>query len=179
MSTPHDPPDPFATDRTEGGPTAGAAGGDAPAELVQARRERDELLDQLQRNRAEFVNYQKRARAQADLDRQYATSGLATDLLGVLDNLERAIEAARAADQPTILEGLDLVYRQFLGSLAKHGVEPIVALGTPFDPNVHEALLHQPDASQPEGTVVAELGRGYRHHDRVLRPARVAVSKRP
>jgi molecular chaperone GrpE len=180
MSTPNDQPDLFAPDQTDGGPAPdAAAGGDAPPELAQLRRERDDLLGQLQRSRAEFLNYQKRARTQADLDRQYATSGLATDLLGVLDNLERGIEAARAANQPTILEGLDLVYRQFLATLAKHGVEPIAALGMPFDPNYHEALLQQPDASQPEGTVVAELGRGYRHHDRVLRPARVAVSKQP
>ncbi len=168
-------PDP----NTDGNPTAGATSDGGPAELAEARRERDELRDMLQRKQAEFLNYQKRARTQADLDRQYATSNLATDLLGVLDNLERAIEAARAANQPTILEGLNLVYRQFLDTFAKHGVEPIPALGGPFDPNVHEAITQQPDAAHPEGTVLGELARGYKHHDRVLRPTRVIVSTKP
>jgi molecular chaperone GrpE len=152
---------------------------EAPDELAQTRRERDEYLDQLQRSRAEFANYQKRARAQADLDRQYAVGSLARDLLPVLDNFERALEAARKAEANTILEGLELVHKQLLAALAKHGVEPIQALGRPFDPNQHEALMQQPDAEHPEGTVVAELGKGFRHHDRVLRPSKVAVSIKP
>ena len=68
---------------------------------------------------------------------------------------------------------------QLLAALAKHGVEPIAALGRPFDPNQHEALLQQPDAEHPEGTVVAELSRGYKIRDRVLRPSKVAVSVKP
>lgn len=171
MINPTDSPDPS---------TLNQPGADeCTTELSGIRRERDELRDLLQRKQAEFLNYQKRARTQADLDRQYATGHLATDLLAVLDNLERAIDAARTANQPTILEGLDLVYRQFLATFAKHGVEPIPALGGPFDPNVHEAITQQPDASQPEGTVVGELSRGYRQHDRVLRPTRVIVSTKP
>lgn len=148
-------------------------------QLDEVQRQRDEYLDQLQRSRAEFVNYQKRARAQADSDRQYAVSGLALDLLNVLDNFERAIEAARGAGNPAIVDGLELVHKQLLDTLAKHGIEPIAALGQAFDPTQHEALMQQPDATQPEGTVVLELGRGYRIRDRVLRPSKVAVSTRP
>jgi molecular chaperone GrpE len=69
-----------------------------------------------------------------------------------------------------------MVQKQMLATLAKYGVEPIKALEQPFDPNLHEALLQQPSALHPEGTVVAELGKGYKIHDRVLRPSKVAVS---
>src|SRR5262249_4666131 len=140
---------------------------------------RDEYFDQLQRTRAEFVNYQKRAKTQADADRAYAVGSLARDLLDALDNLERAAEALKATAPPGVVEGLTMVHKQLLATLAKHGVEPIAALGQPFDPNQHEALVQQPDASHPEGTVVAELGKGYRIRDRVLRPSKVAVSVKP
>lgn len=155
-------------------------GAEPPAETFEeVRRLRDEYQDQLQRTRAEFLNYQKRARSQADADRQYAVGALAADLLNVLDNFERAVDAARSSGADSIVAGLDMVSRQFLETLAKHGIEPIQALGRPFDPNEHEALVQQPAADQPEGTVVAELGRGYRIKDRVLRPTKVAVSIRP
>jgi molecular chaperone GrpE len=148
-------------------------------ELSQAVRQRDEYLDQLQRTRAEFANYQKRSKAQADADRGYMVSALALDVLSVLDNFERAIDAARAANAPAIVDGLDMVHRQMLSALGKHGIEPIAVVGEPFDPNHHEAVMQQPDASKPEGTVVAELARGYKLRDRVLRPAKVAVSVIP
>ena len=72
-----------------------------------------------------------------------------------------------------------MVQKQLLATLAKYGVEPIKALEQPFDPNFHDALLQQPSAEHPEGTVVAELGKGYKIHDRVLRPSKVAVSVKP
>jgi molecular chaperone GrpE len=152
----------------------------APAEeIAQLQKQRDEYLEQLQRSRAEFANYQKRSKTQADADRIYAVGSLARDLLDGLDNLERATDALRASGASGITEGLDMVHKQLLATLAKHGVEPIPALGQPFDPNQHEALTQQPDAEHPEGTVVAELGKGYRIHDRVLRPTKVAVSIQP
>jgi molecular chaperone GrpE len=147
--------------------------------LAQAQLERDEFFSQLQRSRAEFANFQKRAKSQADTDRNYAVGSLARDLLEGLDNLERAVEALRASAPAGIVEGLTMVHKQLLATLAKHGVEPIDALGQPFDPNQHEALTQQPDAGVPEGTVVAELGKGYRIRDRVLRPSKVAVSIKP
>ena len=148
-------------------------------ELSQVQSQRDEYFEQLQRSRADFANYQKRSKSQADADRQYAIGSLARDLLDGFDNLERATEALRASAAPGIGEGLELVHKQLLATLAKHGVQPISALGQPFDPNQHEALVQQPDAEHPEGTVVAELGKGYRLHDRVLRPTKVAVSILP
>ncbi len=151
----------------------------SPDELSQVQSQRDEYFEQLQRSRADFANYQKRSRSQADADRQYAIGSLARDLLDGFDNLERATQALRASAAPGIGEGLELVHKQLLATLAKHGVQPIPALGQPFDPNQHEALVQQPDAEHPEGTVVAELGKGYRLHDRVLRPTKVAVSILP
>jgi len=151
----------------------------ATDETAQLKQERDECRDQLLRTRAEFVNYQKRAKQQADADRAYAIGSLARDLLDTIDNLERAIDALRSTAAEGITAGLDMVQKQLLDTLAKHGVEPIVAQGQPFDPNFHDAILRQPSADHPEGTVVAELGRGYKIRDRVLRPTKVAVSVKP
>jgi molecular chaperone GrpE len=159
---------------------AGRANGEQPNEdLAQVQRQRDDYFDQLQRTRAEFVNYQKRSKVQADSDRVYAVGSLVRDLLEGIDNLERAIDALRAPADGKITEGLDMVHKQLLAILAKHGVEPIDALGKPFDPNEHEALLQQPSDGVPEGTVVGVMSKGYRIRDRVLRPAKVAVSVKP
>lgn len=152
----------------------------APAEQIeQLKNDRDELRDQLLRSRAEFANYQKRSKQQADTDRVYAVGSLAKDLLDPLDNLGRAIDHLRASGAEGITSGLDMVLRQLLEVLAKHGIEPIQALGEAFDPNLHEALVQQPSGDHPEGTVVGELSKGYRIRDRVLRPTKVAVSTRP
>jgi molecular chaperone GrpE len=148
-------------------------------ELTQAQKQRDEYFEQLQRSRAEFSNYQKRSKSQAESDRIYAVGSLARDLLDGLDNLERATEALSGSAASGIVDGLAMVHKQLLATLAKHGVEPIESLGAHFDPNQHEALVQQPDPDKPEGTVVAELGKGYKLHDRVLRPTKVAVSIKP
>lgn len=149
--------------------------------IEELTRQRDDYLDQLQRSRAEFANYQKRIRTQMDQDRQYAVGPLALDLLPVLDNFERASEAARSAGESSsgLLAGLDMVQKQLLAVLAKHGIEPISAQDQPFDPNYHEALVRQPVADRPDNTVVAELSKGYTFRDRVLRPTKVAVSVAP
>lgn len=161
------------------GPVEVEAAAPAENELAEAQRQRDEYYKQLQRSQAEFLNYQKRARAQAEADRTYAVVPLAHDLIAVLDNFERASDAARSAGAAGIVEGLEMVHKQLLDALAKHGIERISALGQPFDPNQHEAITQLPDSEKPEGTVVAEMGKGYRLLDRVLRPAKVVVSIRP
>ena len=149
------------------------------AQFEETVRQRDEYLEQLRRSQADFLNYQKRTRAQSDADRTYAAAPLAIDLIAVLDNFERAIDAARQSGSEAIITGLDMVHRQLVEALAKHGVEPIRALGEAFDPNRHEALMQQADPERPEGTVVNEINRGYILRDRVLRPSRVAVSVKP
>ncbi len=148
-------------------------------DLSQVIKQRDEYLDQLTRTRAEFANYQKRAKAQADLDRVYLVQPIALDILNVLDNYDRAIESARKGGATAIADGLVMVEKQFIAALAKHGVEPIPALGQPFDANLHEAISQQPSPDHPEGTVVAEYAKGYKLKDRLIRPAKVAVSIAP
>jgi molecular chaperone GrpE len=178
-----DPPAPSGAGGRNGPDTAAPAQptetATMPDELAQVQRQRDEYLDQLQRSRAEFANYQKRSKSQAESDRLYAVGSLAHDMLDAIDNLQRATDALRASAPAGIAEGLDMVQKQMLAVLAKHGVEPIPALGQPFDPAFHEAISQQPSAEHPEGTVVAELSKGYRIRDRVLRPTRVSVSARP
>lgn len=168
----HDSPTNAEPDRAE---AAAAPGGDIAALI----KERDEARDQALRARAEFINYQKRSKQQAEADRLYAIGNLGHDLLDVLDNLDRAAEALRSSGQEGVASGLEMVHRQFLAVMAKYGVEPIEAIGQPFDPNFHDALMRQPSADAPEGCVVAELSRGYKIHDRVLRPSKVAVSVKP
>ncbi len=148
-------------------------------QIAQLKQECDELRDQALRARAEFANYQKRAKQQADADRVYAVGSLARDLLDPLDNLDRAIDALRAKGAEGITAGLDMVQKQLHEIMSRHGVEPIPAQGHPFDPNLHEAISQQPSQDHPEGTVVAEMSKGYTIRDRVLRPSKVAVSVKP
>jgi molecular chaperone GrpE len=148
-------------------------------DIAALQQERDELKDQLLRSRAEFANYQKRVKQQAEADRTYAIGNMARDLLEAIDNLERATQALKSSANEGITAGLDMVQKQLVGILAKYGVEPIPAMGEPFDPNFHDALMQQPSAEHPEGTVVGELTKGYKIHDRVLRPSKVAVSVKP
>jgi molecular chaperone GrpE len=143
-------------------------------EFDAVRRERDELVDTLQRLQAEFANYKKRAlREQASLVAR-AHERLAKELLPVLDDLGRALEAAEQHEEAKLEEGVRLVHRQLADVLAKEGLAEIETDGA-FDPNVHEALLSQP-SDAPEGTVVEVIQKGYRLGDRVLRPARVVVA---
>ena len=147
--------------------------------LAQLQRQRDDYFDQLQRSRAEFANYQKRSKAQADADRVYAV-GIAGPRPARRRSTTSSAPPRRSGLGPAgISRGPRHGPQAALATLAKHGVEPIAALGKPFDPNQHEPLIQQPDADHPEGTVVAELGKGYRIHDRVLRPTKVAVSVKP
>jgi molecular chaperone GrpE len=143
-------------------------------ELGQVTRERDEYLDALQRLKAEFENYRKRvARDQGALVAR-ASERLAKQLLPVLDDLERALEAAAQHEEAKLEEGVRLVYRSLADALAKEGLVEVDTDG-PFDPHTQEALLAQPSEAE-EGTVIQVLQKGYRLGDHVLRPARVVVS---
>jgi molecular chaperone GrpE len=143
-------------------------------ELAQARTERDEYLDSLQRLKAEFDNYRKRvARDQQELVAR-AAERLVKELLPVLDDLERALEAAAAHQEAQLEEGVRLVHRSLAALLERHGVTPIDTDGK-FDPHVHEALLSQPSEAE-EGSVVDVVQKGYKLGDRVVRPARVVVA---
>jgi molecular chaperone GrpE len=150
------------------------------ARLEAAEKARDEFHDLALRTRADFENYQKRNQRDLANERQYAQTPLAGDLLPALDNLDRAVAAARqAGDKGALVQGVALVQTQLLDILRRHGITRIDAQGKPFDPNLHQAVLQQPSAETPPATVLQVLEQGYTIHDRVLRPARVIVSTAP
>jgi molecular chaperone GrpE len=137
-------------------------------------RERDELVDALQRLQAEFANYKKRAAREQDALVARAHERLVRDLLPVLDDLGRALEAAEQHEEAKLEEGVRLVHRALADVLGKEGLAEIPT-DDGFDPHVHEALLSQPSEA-PAGSVIEVVQKGYKLGDRVLRPARVVVS---
>ena len=147
-----------------------------PDPLEEVRRERDALQDRLLRTAAEFDNYRKRMdRERRDLA-EYTAGEAIRDLLPIIDNLERALQAS-ALDDP-LRKGVELIHKQMLEILRRRGVTPIEALGADFDPNVHEAVTQEESAQHREGEVMEELQRGYKVGDRLLRPAMVKVATR-
>jgi molecular chaperone GrpE len=143
-----------------------------PRALAQ---ERDKYQDLYLRTQAEFDNYQKRNRRELETERQYALTPLARELLPIIDNLDRALAAAKEAGP--LIQGVRLVQTQLLEALKRHHIRPIEAVGKPFDPNQHEAVMQQLAADKPPNTVLQVLEQGYTYRDRVLRPAKVIVSK--
>ena len=143
-------------------------------ELAALRVENEELIDTLQRVKAEFDNYRKRAARDQESLVARAGERIVKELLPVLDDLERALEAAHAHEEAKLEEGVKLVHRQLEQLLEREGLAPVATDGK-FDPHVHEALLTQPSAAE-EGSVIEVLQKGYRLGDRVLRPARVVVA---
>lgn len=150
------------------------AAADEAFEALQ--RERDDLHDRLLRTAAEFDNYRKRT----DRERRELSDAVAADLvrdvLPVLDDFERAL-AAPAAEESAFRRGIELIHRQLLDALRKRGVEPLDVLGHDFDPNWHEAVGQDPIDRHREGEITAEVRRGYRIGQRLLRPSWVKVAK--
>jgi molecular chaperone GrpE len=162
-------------------PTSDAAPGTSENEMLARLEalaaERDEYLNDLKRVAAEFENYRKRAaRDQAGLALR-ANERLVKELLPVLDDLGRALQAAEEHEEVKLEEGVRLVYRQLSELLRKEGLAEIETDGK-FDPHMHEALLTQPSEA-PEGSVIDVVQKGYLLGDRVLRPARVVVAAAP
>jgi molecular chaperone GrpE len=151
---------------------AAAGAQDTAAELAAAN-------DRILRLQAEMQNLRNRTSREISDERKYAALPVLRDLLPVLDNINRAIEAAeKAGEADNLLEGFRLVRQQLVTTLTNHGAEPIDALGQPFDPNYHQAILHQP-SNEPANTVTMVTQEGYKLHDRVVRPAQVIVSSGP
>ncbi len=137
-----------------------------------------ELQDRLLRSQAELDNFRKRTRREMDDERRFAEQSLLTDLLPVLDNISRAIEAAdKTDDRASLLSGFKLLASQLDGVFERHNAKRIDAQGQAFDPALHQAIMQQPSAEHPPNTVVAVGQVGYTLHDRVIRPAQVVVSK--
>lgn len=135
----------------------------------------EEYKRRLLRLQADFDNFRRRTQREKEEMARFAAEGLIVKLLPVLDNLERAL-AAGETDSTRLLEGVSLIHRQFMEILAAEGVEPIQAVGCPFDPSCHEAVMQVQDDRYPENTVVEELQKGYTLKGKVIRPAMVKVS---
>jgi molecular chaperone GrpE len=157
-------------------------GADDPAAELRARvesleKEKQDTHERLLRTAADFDNFRKRSRKDADEARWKAREDVLKEMLPVIDNLERALAAA--GEGGPVVDGVRLVLRQFQTALERFEVKGFPALGTPFDPTRHEAIAHLPTAEHPPGTVASEMQRGYMMGERLLRPALVAVARAP
>lgn len=144
-------------------------------QLAAVAAERDEYLALAQRVQADFENYRKRAVRDQERLVAHAHERLVRDLLPILDDLERALEAAERHEEAALVDGVRLVQQSLRGALEKEGLAEISTDG-PFDPHIHEALLSRPDDDAEPGDVLEVVQRGYRLGDRVVRPARVIVA---
>jgi molecular chaperone GrpE len=152
--------------------------------LVAATRESAELKDKVLRTLAEMENLRRRTEREVGDARTYGIAGFARDVLGIADNMQRALDAAQqelsGSTDPgvkTLLEGVELTERELLKALEKNGVKRFDPQGEKFDPNLHQAMYEVPDASVPSGMVMQVIQPGYMIGERMLRPALVAVSK--
>jgi molecular chaperone GrpE len=154
----------------------------APVAQVQELQTQIEQLqvrnEQLMRVAADFENYQRRtAREREDLIK-FAGQQIVTNLLDVLDNMERALQNdAKPEDLPHFVEGVRMIHKQFLDVLQRSGVSVIESVGQPFNPSYHEAIMSEASSDYPDETVIAEFQKGYQMNGKVLRPSMVKVSK--
>ncbi|HET9879360.1 MAG TPA: nucleotide exchange factor GrpE [Candidatus Limnocylindria bacterium] len=151
----------------------------ATRELEEAKARADEATYNWQRSAADFANFKRRTDEERAVVTQMGTAVVISKLLGVLDDFDRALANVPADMHEGWVEGIRLVERKLRGVLESEGVAPIEAVGTAFDPNLHEAVVHEPTADHPDNQVIEELQRGYLLHDRVLRPSLVKVANNP
>ena len=149
-------------------------GSDAVAALHQ---EKAALQERLLRLAAEFDNYRKRIDRERRDQADAAVANAIEDVLPIVDNLERALQAPAGGDAEVYRKGVELIYQQMVDLLRKRGVTPIDSVGTAFDPNIHQAVSHEASPDHADGTVIEEFRRGYKIGDRLLRPAMVKVAK--
>lgn len=130
------------------------------------------------RLRADYDNLTRRSRLDREAAEKYRAQKLLTDLLPVIDNLDRALTAEAGTDQPSSLfKGVEMVYRQLLDATTREGLEVIPAEGEAFDPNIHQAVMQEQDSEKESGIVLRELQKGYKLKDRILRPSMVSVNE--
>jgi len=174
------------TDRTRES-RSGASSSEPSGETVQqleqkleaAAGEARENYDRLLRVSAEFENYKKRVSRETEDLRKFAVQSLVKDLLPIIDNLELALKSTPEAGEAAgsrLRDGVALTHKEILKTFDKYNVKQIDALGQPFDPNYHEAVMREEDEDHPPNTVINELQKGYLLHDRLIRPAMVVVS---
>src|SRR4051812_938249 len=153
--------------------------GDADSDDAMAglQADLDRFRDLALRSQADFDNYKKRAAREKEDAIKYANSSLLERLIAILDNFELGLSAARAeSEKSPIYSGMSMVLKQLTDFLAENGLQPIDAEGKKFDPNLHEAIAHEPSSDVAEGIVIRQTRRGYRLKDRLLRPSSVVVS---
>src|SRR6266849_2365148 len=160
---------PSATEQTDGAD-----------EMARMQADLDRFRDLAMRSQADFENYKKRSAREKEEAIKYANKSLLEKLVSIVDHFELGLEAARGEDEKSpIYSGMSLVLKQFQDFLAENGLQPIDAVGQKFDPNLHEAIAHEPSDEVPEGIVIRQTRRGYRLKDRLLRPSAVVVSSGP
>ncbi len=152
---------------------------DAEEKLQAAKEEAKESHDRSLRISAEFENYKKRSLREMSDFRKFANEALIRDFLTVVDNLERAILSSEenSNDNSGVAQGVNMTLKEILKIFKKFNVQPVESDGKPFDPSFHQAMMQEESADHPENTVIKELQKGYKLHDRLLRPAMVVVSK--
>jgi molecular chaperone GrpE len=164
--------------RPPGPAAAGASPDQHEDENLQA--DLDRFRDLALRSQADFENYKKRAAREKDEAIKYANSALLERLIAIVDNFELGLEAARTGGEDSpVFSGMSMVLKQLMDFLTEQGLQPIDAAGQKFDPNLHEAIAHEPSKQFPEGVVIRQTRRGYRMKDRLLRPSSVVVSSGP
>jgi len=171
---------PAAEDEDETGPisiTGKAVDDSAASETEKLKAERDALLDRLARLQAEFDNARKRAVREQQEFREFAAADVIKNFLPILDSFERALKAGGDSNSNDFRNGIELIYRQFQDALQKIGVQPIVSVGQPFDPRIHEAVEMVDTTEVADHHVLDELQRGYKYKERLLRPAMVRVAR--
>ena len=168
--------DETAAEQSEAGSERPQAATDEALDALQ--KERDTLKEQFLRAVADFDNYRKRIERERRELSEYAANEVLLELLPIIDNFERALQAPIGPEAEPFKRGVELIHKQMLDLLRKRGVTMIDALGADFDPNVHQAVIHEPSDEHREGEVMQELQRGYKLGDRLLRPAMVKVAKR-
>src|SRR6058998_3087780 len=161
-------------------PAVDAERSEAEDPTLSLQADLDRFRDLALRSQADFENYKKRCAREKEEAIKYANKSLLEQLVAIIDNFELGLAAAREqGDQSPIYSGMILVQKQLNDLLAENGLQPIEAEGKTFDPNLHEAIAHEPSDQFPEGTVLRQARRGYRFKERLLRPAKVVVSSEP
>ena len=151
-----------------------------PDPVAELQRERDEFHDRWLRKSAEFDNYRKRVDRERREQAEQAITDLLGELLLVVDDFDRALTIDAPADDvggEAYRKGIELIHTKLNDILRKHGVRPMETLGADFDPNLHQAVIHESSPDHREGEVIGELRRGYLIGDKLLRPAMVKVAK--
>ena len=148
-----------------------------PQDAEALQRERDDLHDRLLRKSAEFDNYRKRIERERREQADAAITDILLELVGVVDDFERALGAESTAEDSAYRKGVELIHAKLQDLLRKYRVRAFESLGAEFDPNLHQAVMHEASEDHREGEVIGELQRGYMIGDKLLRPAMVKVAK--